>query len=260
MRAVTFSNPQNGLSATFSTDTPMMFLENFNGNSCGAEAITQKPLEFDGQRLILTSLNARTIEFAINFGGIENGRYSHSAALEKWDLIQKLFVPGVVGTLTWTDGKVSRFIKCRTVETPDCTQILPFLYKAEFQLIADLPLWYDTVEQVVTLSSGYTVDILNDCGIAVPFLVESSVSAGAAFLMVSKAANASLSFSSSESVSFTIDTAECTVTDSNGELMNYLLMAESEFFKLLPGKNQIVFANTGASATIKWRKAFMGVK
>lgn len=260
MRAVTFSNPQNGLSATFSTDTPMMFLENFNGNSCGAEAITQKPLEFDGQRLILTSLNARTIEFAINFGGIENGRYSHSAALEKWDLIQKLFVPGVVGTLTWTDGKVSRFIKCRTVETPDCTQILPFLYRAEFQLIADLPLWYDTVEQVVTLSSGYTVDIQNDCGIAVPFLVESSVSAGAAFSMANSAADTGLAFTAAESVSFTIDTAECTVTDSSGEFINYLLSPQSEFFKLIPGNNRINFAGAGASTKIKWRKAFMGVK
>lgn len=260
MRAVTFSNPQNGLSATFSTDTPMMFLENFNGNSCGAEAITQKPLEFDGQRLISTALNARTIELKVNFGGVEGGRYSHSAALEKWGMIQKLFVPGVVGTLTWTNGKVSRFISCRTVETPDCTQILPFLYQAEFQLVADQPLWFDTEEQVVSLSSGYTVNILNDCGIAVPFLVESSASAGSVFSMASAAADTGLTFTAAESVSFTIDTAECTVRASSGELINYLLGPQSEFFKLMPGNNRINFAGAGASTTIIWRKAFMGVK
>lgn len=259
MRAVTFSNP-NGLSAAFSTDTPMMFLESFNGNSCGACAITQKPIEFDGQRLISSSLNARTIELAVNFGGIADGRYSHSAALEKWDLIQKIFVPGVVGTLTWTNGIVSRFIRCRTTETPDCTRLLPFLYRAEFQLIADLPLWLDSTQQAVALSGGASATISNDCGIAVPFRVEASVSAGAAFAMHSAAADAGLGFTAASSGVFTIDTAECTVTDSGGERVNSLLTPQSEFFKLLPGTNRITFAGTGASTQIFWRKAYMGVK
>lgn len=260
MRAVTFYNPQNKLKATFSTDTPMMFLENFNGNSCGAEAITQKPLEFDGQRLISANLNARTIELAINFGGIENGRYSRKAALEKWDLIQKLFVPGVVGTLTWTDGEVSRFIRCRTAETPDCTQILPFLYRAEFQLVADLPLWYDTAYNVEELSTGYTVNINNDCGIAVPFTVESYALAGAAFSMYSAEAGAGLGFTAANDTSFVIDTAECTVRTSGGELINYLLGAQSEFFRLLPGNNRITFAGVDESTIIRWHRAYMGVK
>lgn len=64
MKKITFTNEVNGLSAAFSTDTPLMFPESFDGCSCGSEAITYRPLEYNGQR----RYNRQRSKFSSRFG------------------------------------------------------------------------------------------------------------------------------------------------------------------------------------------------
>ncbi len=258
MRSITFENEINGLSYTFSTQKPLAFLESFDGCSCGSEVIAYKPIAYDGQRFISSSLSPRTIQFTVNFGGIADGKYSRTAAMVQWSAIQKVFVPGQTGKLTWTDGTNTRFIKCRCNNTPLPTPILSWLFRASFELTADDPRWYDSVENVVTFPlGGINVNIMNDCGISVPFIVVVPAGTGL-FGMVSIAANAGMVFSNSISEDFVIDTGACTVTTASGKLVNNMLTAKSEFFDIAPGDN--VFSQTGSrSIVLKWRKAYMGV-
>lgn len=256
MRKITFENEINGLSCEFSTDTPLMFLESFDGCSCGSDAIVYKPIEYDGQRFISSNLTARTVQFTANFGGKSGGRYSRESALSRWQEIQKVFVPGQIGKLTWTDGENSRFIKCRTNETPMPTEMMPYLFRAGFSLTADSPIWFDTVENVVDFGSGGSVTIENNCGLAVPFILEAE---GAdIFALASVAANARLQFAMSAGGSLIIDTAECTVKNASGEYVNNLLTVNSEFFNIMPGANKINYAGADG-VIIRWRKGYMGV-
>lgn len=248
----------NGLSCTFASDTPMMLLESVEGVSCGSSAITYKPIDYDGQLLISTSLNARNIPLVLNFGGKKGNMWSRSNAMERWQEIQKVFIPGQTGTLAWTDGTNSRFIRCRVDSTTQPTQILPFLFRVKMNLIADRPMWYDSVENVVELPSGeWTATINNDSGIAVPFLLEVGTSTSV-FAMASVAAGVGLSLQNATGEGFTVDTDKCTVTTDSGLLVNNMLSVESEFFKLMPGENVLNFAG-GGDIVIKWRKAYMGV-
>ncbi len=256
MRKITFENEINGLSCEFSTDTPMMFLESFDGCSCGSDAIVYKPIDYDGQQFISSNLTARTVQFTVNFGGKSGGKYSRELALSRWQEIQKVFVPGHTGTLTWTDGKESRFIKCRTNETPLPTEILPYLFRAGFSLTADSPMWFDTVENVVDFGSGGSVTIENNCGLEVPFILEAE---GAdIFALASVAANARIQFAQEVGGTLIIDTAACAVTSRSGELINNRLSVTSEFFNIMPGTNKFNYAGADG-VTIRWRKCYMGV-
>ena len=163
-----------------------------------------------------------------------------------------------MGTLTWTDGKTTRFIRCRCTETPLPKEVLPFLFKATIKLVADSPYWLDGTENIVTLSSGESrVVINNDCGLSVPFLLD--VPSGTdAFAMASVAAGANIALLNTLDEGFTIDTAACTVTTASGELVNHQLSVESEFFPLMPGENVLNFAGANG-ITLRWRRAFMGV-
>lgn len=252
---VLFENEQNGLWTDFSTETPLMFLEKINGNSCGCEAVTYKPLEFDGQRFISANLTARTVEVSVNFGGKENGRFSRKAALARWEEIQRVFVPGQYGKLTWTDGENSRFIRCRTSETPAISEILPFLFGAKFELVADLPLWFDTVENEMGFVSGQNI-INNPCGLTVPFCLD--IPAGAGVFILNNLTSGKLLKMLNTGESYTIDTAACTVTTSGGELVNNRLSVDSEFFGLVPGDNTFMASGSG-TFYIRWRKAYMGI-
>jgi hypothetical protein len=257
LRKITFENEINGLSCEFSTDTPLMFLESFDGCSCGSDAIVYKPIEYDGQRFISSNLTARTVQFTANFGGKSGGRYSREAALSRWQDVQKVFVPGQIGKLTWTDGENSRFIKCRTNETPMPTEMMPYLFRVGFSLTADSPLWFDTVENEVEFGTRGTVTIDNDCGIEVPFVL--TAEGTDLFILLNKTTGGWLGFTQSPgSGTLIIDTAECTVKNDDGELINNRLGVKSEFFNIVPGLNEIGY--TGASGvTIRWRKAYMGV-
>lgn len=262
MQKITFENETNGLSASFATDTPLMFLESFDGCSCGSNAITYQPINFDGQRLISSNLNARTVQFTVNFGGRRSAapnlgeKFSRKEAMKRWDEIQRVFVPGQAGTLTWTNGADSRFIRCRCSEMPKFTEILPYLFKASFSMIADKPLWYDSEENTLTITTGkFTVE--NPCGIAVPFTLEVTPSSDV-FVLMNTTSSKGIAFSSSLRENFTIDTDECTVTTASGELVNYLLNVNSEFFNILPGTNSFNCVGWGA-LTMRWRKAYMGI-
>ncbi len=226
--------------------------------SCGSSAIAYKPIDYDGQLLISTNLNARTIPLVLNFGGKKGNKWSRSNAMERWQEIQRVFIPGQAGTLTWTDGTSSRFIRCRVDSTALPTQILPFLFRVKINLIADRPMWYDSVENVVELAGGQSsVTIENDCGIAVPFLMEVG-STTSVFAVASVAAGSGLALVQGIGQDFVIDTDACTVTAANGTLVNNQLTIDSEFFRIMPGSNRLNFAG-GGDIVIRWRKAYMGV-
>ena len=261
MRKITFTNETNGNAVSFSTDDSTMFLEDFDGNTCPSTAVTYKPAEYDGQRFISANLNARTITFTVNFTATSDGKHSYSGAAEKWDEIQAVFVPGQYGTLVWADGTNSRQIRCRTEGTPcPALKCRPSLFTATFSLVADKPLWYDTVANTIEITGSYTVyTINNDCGIAVPFVLDVDLYAP---FIYSNTAETGLAFSSECSSGVTVDTDECTVYCGD-ELVNNLLTASSEFFKILPGANVIQvlpgIGSGGGTGTLTWYKAYMGV-
>lgn len=258
MRKITFENSVNGLSATFSSDDPKSLLESFDGCSCGAEAITYRPLNYDGQRFVSSTLTARTIQFTASFGGTSNGKYSREGAIRAFEQAQRVFIPGQVGTLTWTDGVNTRFIKCRADSVPLPSEVLPFLFRADFTLTADNPLWFDSAENVQTFANIplHTFDISNDCGFPVPFVLNAQNDPSGAFAMAT--AQGGLAFIADIGEPFTIDMAECTVTSASGKLCNNVLSASSTFFPLMPGNNHFSYAGS-KKVEIRWRKAYLSV-
>lgn len=270
MRKITYTNSVNGLSAEFSSDNPLMHLDlkNFDGSSVGATSVTYKPVEFDGQRVISTNLSARTIILPIQFTAKVNGRYSRAAALDKWTEILKTFVPLHSGTLTWTDGTKSRRIACRTLETPQITEILPYLFSAQIQLVADYPYWEDVEEQSLILSmynSTAEMSVNNTCGIPLPFCIDvpAGLSKWGIHGWLKGVKNiGTLAFHAALEQPCTIDTKNCTVTAADGTLVNNLLTADSSFFRIVPGTNVFLYMNTyteNDTATLRWRNLYMGV-
>ena len=77
MRKLTYTNLTNGLTAEFSSESPTMHLNlaDFDGCSLGASARSYKPVELDGQKLISTSLNARTIVVPVEISARAGGRF-----------------------------------------------------------------------------------------------------------------------------------------------------------------------------------------
>lgn len=263
MRKITYTNSSNGLSAEFSSDDPLMHLDlkNFNGSSVGAAAITYKPVEFDGQKTISTSLSARTISLPVEFTARENNSYSRKSAFAVRDKLLRVFAPLDEGWLVWTDGTESRRIKCRTAETPQFTEHLPFLFSATFSLIADYPYWESTKEHSIELSSGYhTVTVTNSCGLAVPVCIDVP-SGGSQPAILLKNTGAGIGFEIAPEQDCTVDTRECTVTYADGTFASHLLTTNSEYFKLLPGENYISALDIGGSggAVLRWRDLYLGV-
>lgn len=266
MQKITFENYSNGLSASFSRDEPKMFLAEFDGNSAGSTAVTYKPAEFDGERFISANLNSRTIAFTAEWYGIRNGRYSIDQSYKIWEGLQRVFVPGQMGKLTWTNGKETRFIECRTAELPNFTRVIGCRLSAEFQLVADYPYWQDVKEHIFDFS-GYSITdlitVTNSCGIAVPFIF--TCSGGNPFL-VSLTAGASISLRRPNSAgAVEIDTRRCTVTSfssGDGVLCNQYLTADSEFFKLMPGDNAIRIESMNFQENkcqMTWHDHYLGV-
>ena len=264
MRKLTYTNLVNGLSAEFSSESKTMHLDlkNFDGCSAGASAVTYRPVEFDGQRTISANLTARTIVVPVQFTGTENGKHSRKAALAVWGKLLKVFVPLHDGWLVWSDGTNSRRIKCRLSETPQISEVLPFLFSASFSLVADFPYWDDCSETSLEVSaSASTVTVTNSCGLEVPFCVDIP-SGGSQPLIYSRTADKRISFAISPGSGCTVDTRECTVTLSDGTLANNLLTVDSEFFRLSPGANEIQVLGVGSGsnpAVIRWRNLYMGV-
>lgn len=267
IRKVTYTNLVNGLSAEFSSESSTMHLDlkQFDGSGVGASAVVYSPVEYDGQKTISTNLAARTIVLPVEFTAVSGGKYSRAGALAVWEQLLKVFVPLHEGWLVWTDGTNSRRIRCRTVETPKITQVLPFLFSASFTLVADYPYWEDCLEQSKTILASVTaVEVENTCGLAVPFCVDIPGGASSQPLIFSKTAEKGLGFAISPESACTVDMKECTVTLADGTLANHLLSAESEFFNLLPGKNSIIMMSVASGdsdhVTLRWRNLYMGVE
>lgn len=263
MKKVTYTNSVNGLSMEFSSNSPEMHLDlrEFDGCSVGATAITYKPVELDGQRFISSSLNARTINLPVEFTAKSDGRYSRTGALAVWEKLLNTFMPLHEGWLVWTNGTESRRIRCRTAETPQLTQKLPYLFSASISLIADYPFWESTSEHSMAMAVSTTaVTVNNSCGIAVPLCIDVP-SGGSQPLIYNRTAGCGISFAIAPEQSCTVDTRECTVTLADGTYANHLLNVDSEFFRLLPGNNEFYFLGVGGgdSAVIRWRDQFMGV-
>lgn len=270
MRKITFTNEVNGLSVMLASDTPTALLETFDGCSCGAEAITYRPLNYNGQRFVSSTLTARTIPFTASFGGIRNDRYSREEAIRRFEDVQRVFVPGQIGTLTWTDGINTRFIKCRAESVPMPTEVLPFLLRADFSLVADNPLWFDIEEHSAVGGGGagnVNLTINNTCGLAVPFIMEvEGNDSGLAVIAEFASDNKWLSHDRGLSYnydptkypgSFTVDTGAATVTYEDGTLCNQLLTASSTFFPLEPGENKLRIV--GHKAKFIWHDAYLSV-
>lgn len=261
MQKITFENYSNGLSASFSRDSPRSFLAEFDGNSVGSTAITYKPAEFDGERFISANLNSRTVTFTAEWYGVRNGRYSIEESYRIWGRIQRVFVPGDMGRLTWTNGVETRFIECRTSELPNFTRVIGNKLSAEFKLVADYPYWQDVKESKFNFA-GYDWDkitVTNNSSVPVPFvftcrageLLLGNFTAGAALTLRHPPRNDPIE----------VDTRHCTVT-SGGVLCNQYLSADSVFFKLLPGENQLAVINVGAESNdsvMTWHDHYPGV-
>lgn len=264
MRKITYTNSANGLSAEFSSDDPLMHLnlKSFDGCSVGANAVTYSPVESDGQRTVSVNLSARTIVLSVEIAGKADGKYSREHALRRMGEIMRVFVPLHDGVLTWTDGENTRTINCRTVEAPRFSEMLPFMFSASISLTADYPYWEDIVEHSVELHGGEVNTVVeNDCGIAVPVRIDVPTG-GSQPLIYSRTAGAGVAFAIAPEQDCTVDTKECTVTLADGTFANHLLSAQSSYFKVLPGKNEIITLGVGSGndkAVLRWKNLYTGV-
>lgn len=261
MQKITYENYANGLKATFSSCDPLAFLAAFDGSSTACTAITYKPVEFDGERFISANLNAKTITFDATWHGVRGGKLSDAASLEKWEELQRIFVPGKMGKLTWTDGKKTRFIECRTAEFPNFTRVVGNKLSATFELTADYPYWQDVAVREIIVESNDDFNMFtftNDCGVDVPFVITCRspiVGIGSSV--------GTVYIDSQLTGEIEIDTLKCTAT-INGENANRYLGADSTFFKFPPGDTECILANisgghTKASVKITWRDHYISV-
>lgn len=262
MQKITYENYSNGLSAYFANDSPRSFLAEFDGNSVSSTAITYKPAEFDGERFISANLNSRTITFTAEWYGVCKGKFSIEESFRMWEQLQRVFVPGNMGKLTWTNGRETRFIECRTSELPNFTRVIGNKLSAEFKLVADYPYWQDVKERKFDFSKyslSDTIIVTNECGIAVPFMFTCSDGNP---VLANMSVPAVIALNRPEnSTAVVIDTRNCTVT-AGGELCNQYLDADSTFFKLLPGENEMYIGNWGSTnknCFMTWHNHYLGV-
>lgn len=266
MRKVTYTNLVNGLSVEFSSEDPLTHLDlkNFDGSSVGANAVTYSPVGVDGQHTVSVNLPARTITLPIEVAGRANGKYSREKALERVNRIMQVFVPLHDGLLTWTDGKNTRTINCRTAETPKFSAMLPFLFSATITLTADYPYWEDTAEhtfEVYNKSEFAFVTVTNSCGVAVPVCIDIPAS-GTSPIVWLESSEEGLIFDQEPRQGCTVDTKECTVTLADGTLANHLLDPISTFFKLRPGDNKFMimkWLGDEARVLLRWKDQYLGV-
>lgn len=266
MQKITFANGVNGLSATFSTDTPARFLAEFDGSSAACTAITYKPADFDGERFISANMDAKTIAFTANWYGISGGKFSITAAKAFADELRRVFVPGQTGTLTWTDGAKTRDIDCRASEFPVIKNVFGCCFSAEFKLVADYPYWQGETHSYAfegVFPATRAVNLTNSCGIAVPFAFTSTHPHIGLVLFADDTPGILLN-EGDFSGSLMVDTRKCLVT-LGGERANQHLSPRSTFFKLPPGDFELRMLNVSgqsqinAGTTLAWRDHYLGV-
>ena len=266
MQKITYENYSNGLSVTFSNDNPRAFLANFDGSSTPCTAIAYKPAEFDGQRFVSANLDARTITFTAEWYGVSNGKLSPKKSYDFWEELQRIFVPGQMGKLTWTNGYKTRFIECRAAETPNFSRVCGPKLSAEFRLVADYPYWKDIAEHSYeftgVIPASKSINLTNSCGIAVPFVFTCTHPHIALVLYTDGLPNITLN-EGDFSGAVMVDTRKCLVT-IDGEPANQHLSPRSSFFKLPPGDFELRILNVGASSIsagtrLTWHDHYLGV-
>lgn len=268
MQKITYENYSNGLSATFANDNPRAFLATFDGSSAPCTAIAYKPAEFDGQRFVSANLDARTIAFTAEWYGVSNGKFSIKKSYELWEQFQRVFVPGQMGKLTWTDGYKTRFIECRTEELPNFKRVCGCKLSAELKLIADYPYWQGDEHTLSFEREDFAVKsffLTNSCGLSVPFVFHSTEPQIAFTLWSGWQGNYPQIAIDGDNFSgeLIIDTKNLTVT-IGGELANQYLSPTSEFFKIPPGDVELkaVYLGGGgvsAGTILTWRDHYLGV-
>lgn len=265
MQKITYENYSNGLSATFANDNPRAFLANFDGSSAPCTAIAYKPAEFDGQRFVSANLDARTIAFTAEWHGVSGGKFSIQKSYELWEEFQRVFVPGQMGKLTWTNGEKTRFIECRTEELPNFTRVCGCKLSAEFKLIADYPYWQGDEHTLSFERESFIIKsffLTNSCGLSVPFIFRST-EPQIAFQLWQDNYPKIMIDGADFSGELVVDTKNLTVT-VGGELANQYLTPNSEFFKIPPGDVELkalYLGEGGVSAGTKltWRDHYLGV-
>ena len=265
MQKITYENYANGLSVTFSNDNPRAFLAAFDGSSTPCTAIAYKPAEFDGQRFVSANLDARTIAFTAEWYGVSDGKFSIQKSYDFWEELQRIFVPGQMGKLTWTNGYKTRFIECRAAETPNFTRVCGCKLSAEFQLVADYPYWQGNEHEITfsgIIPTYKPIYVTNECGLPVPFIFTCTHPHIALVLVTEDLPNITLN-DGNFSGAVMVDTRRCLVT-LGGEIANQYLSPKSTFFKLPPGENEFRIINVGESSItagtkLTWRDHYLGV-
>lgn len=268
MQKITYENYSNGLSVTFANDNPRAFLAAFDGSSTPCTAIAYKPAEFDGQRFVSANLDARTIAFTAEWYGVSGGKLSPKKSYDFWEELQRIFVPGQMGKLTWTNGYKTRFIECRTAETPNFTRVCGCKLSAEFQLVADYPYWQGDEHEVTfsgIIPAYKSIYVTNECGLSVPFVFTcTQVRMALVLFKGDNVVQSQMMKLQGENLSgvLEIDTLKCTAT-LDGNLANQYIHPVSEFFKIPPGENEFRVLNVGDPVSVgtklTWRDHYLGV-
>lgn len=263
MHKLTFTNSL-GSTFTASTGGSPFSLGVADVNSVGISAITQKPIQYDGQVTLETSLNPRTITAEITIIGILGGRYSHAEYYRLWEQIQRALLPGKAyeGKLQYANEGGKYWIRAYPYAMPNPERLAATgTFTVEF--IADYPYWQAETLHTHTFTSGFNY-ITNESGMPVPFTVELSQMETVLLINATTGGIISISGELGTYTKLVIDTQACTVKKYVGaewEYANHLLTADSDYKPLAAGQNKIYFTNWGSSASAKitWYDHFLGV-
>ena len=269
MQKISYENYANGEKIAIYNDRGLIRLEEFDPNTCDTDTITYKPIDYDGDTYISSSLQPRTITATIKIIGVDTDKkqYSRKAAINSYNKLLRAFVAGDIGRLVYNNNGQEYEIDCRLSSVPPYDSINQYVLSVNLTLIADNPIWYDTKENVINITSSEIKDIVNNSPIAVPFKLYVKGNNAQPWLL-SVTANAGLAmFKGLENSQqhYIIDTCTCRLYDSDddteGVLANQFLNAEADFFYLLPGVNKIFFANWSSNYTVilTYKNGYLGV-
>ena len=269
MKKIRYENYANGEIINIYSDRGDIRLENFDGGTCESEAITYRPIDFDGDIFISSTLKPRTITATVKIIGISGGRYNRKAAMRGYNNLLRAFTVGDNGKLTYYNNGDEYEIECRLASVPPYEDVNQFVLSVDIVLIADKPVWYDTIENRVDITTSEVKHIWVDSAIPVPFKLYVKGLNAEPWLLSATAKAHLCVFRGLENAQqhFLIDTDKCTCMlydnddDDTGELANQYLDEETEFFYLMPGDNMIFFANWTKDFTVylTYRDGYLGV-
>lgn len=269
MQKIKYENYANGEIINIYSDRGNIRLEDFDGGTCESEAITYRPIDYDGDIFISSTLRPRTITAKIKIIGITGGKYSRKAAMRGYNTLLRAFTVGDMGKLTYSNNGDDYVIDCRLASVPPYTDENQFILSVDITLIADKPVWYDTTENRVDITTSEIKHIWVDSAIPVPFKLYVKGLDAQPYL-ISLTAKARLCvFKGLENAQqhFLIDTGNCTCMlydnddDTEGQLANQYLNDDADFFYLYPGDNIVFFTNwsRGYDVYLTYYNGYLGV-